>query len=419
MIHSGETNLPDQAIILEPTEEQTTYIYNNLLYAPYHAGYSNVLLIKNTSSNGRFYLYGNTLIGGTTVNLCYFNYPATDTYVKNNIFYSRATSPAVKYQSGIIASHINYNLYFYTTGNTYIANYNGNKTLAQMQSIGAEINGINDNPDFINIVSDRSLQLGSPAIDAGATLGAPYNVDILGTTRSQGTGSDIGAFEYHDPLAQTIQLNAKVFLEGAFEEYQMNNFLNTLGYIPAQQPYSQSPWNYNGNEFLQTIPSKMVDWVLVELRTSIEVNSSVYKTAGIVLQDGSIKSLDGISPLSLDGVDQGNYYIVIYHRNHLPILSSITINFSSTIANYDFTTSMIQAYGIEPMKEIGSGVFGMIAGDGDGNGGITIVDRNQFWQLQNGNLGYLSGDFNLDGGVTIKDCNQYWNYNNGKASQVP
>ena len=266
MIHSGETNLPDQAIILEPTEEQTTYIYNNLLYAPYHAGYSNVLLIKNTSSNGRFYLYGNTLIGGTTVNLCYFNYPATDTYVKNNIFYSRATSPAVKYQSGIIASHINYNLYFYTTGNTYIANYNGNKTLAQMQSIGAEINGINDNPDFINIVSDRSLQLGSPAIDAGATLGAPYNVDILGTTRSQGTGSDIGAYEYFAGSIVDLtppQLISAQAIDSLTVVLEFSESMN--------EPSVENPVNYSINNGINVLNAVMTG-TQVMLSTSEHLN---------------------------------------------------------------------------------------------------------------------------------------------------
>ena len=44
---------------------------------------------------------------------------------------------------------------------------------------------------------DFTLQGGSPAIDAGATLGSPYNVDRLGITRPIGTAYDIGTYEFY------------------------------------------------------------------------------------------------------------------------------------------------------------------------------------------------------------------------------
>ena len=299
---------------------------------------------------------------------------------------------------------------------TKLSFYKWNEGRTYNYSIQVSIDSLNWTTVRSNTVSIINQEW---SIETIGPIDAKY-IKIAFISNNQNDWAGLWEAEFWGSLnLSTLKFDAKVFLEGAFQDTQMHNYLNILGLIPPQQPYSQSPWNYNGNELLQTIPSEMVDWVLVELRTSTSASSSVYKKAGIILQDGSIKSTDGISPLSLDGLDEGNYYIVIYHRNHLPILSSFPINFSSTITNYDFTTSMAQAYGIEPLKEIGSGVYGMIAGDGDGNGGITIVDRNQFWQLQNGNLGYLSGDFSLDGGVTIKDCNQYWNINNGKASQVP
>ena len=399
-------------------------IYNNIAYFPYakHA----ISISSTAPAPTKVEIYGNTIYqgSGSIEQNMWTNINIGTLIIKNNIFVSEGTIMPVKISSAQTSANLimDNNLYYTPASSSVIYYAGANRTLAYMQGLGFETNGQDVNPNFVGSPTTSEgfyLNANSPAIDAGTAISSPYNIDVLGVSRPQGNGWDIGAYEYYDPTSSTIQLNAKVFLEGAFESYQMNNYLNTLGYIPAQQPYSQSPWNYNGNEFLQTIPSEMVDWILVELRTSTSASSSIYKKAGIILQDGSIKSTDGISPLSLDGLDQGNYYIVIYHRNHIPILSSATINFSSTITNYDFTTSMVQAYGIEPLKEIGSGVYGMIAGDGDGNGGITIVDRNQFWQLQNGNLGYLSGDFSLDGGVTIKDCNQYWKSNNGKASQVP
>lgn len=42
---------------------------------------------------------------------------------------------------------------------------------------------------------DFTLKAGSILLDAGATLGSPYNVDIIGTSRPQGSAYDVGAFE--------------------------------------------------------------------------------------------------------------------------------------------------------------------------------------------------------------------------------
>jgi len=49
-------------------------------------------------------------------------------------------------------------------------------------------------PDFIIDAGDYHLQSGSPALDAGLSAGAP-SIDIDGTSRPQGQGIDIGAYE--------------------------------------------------------------------------------------------------------------------------------------------------------------------------------------------------------------------------------
>jgi parallel beta-helix repeat protein len=58
-------------------------------------------------------------------------------------------------------------------------------------------NNYTSNPEFLSVVErDFRLKGTSPAIDAGVPLEAPYNIDINGTPRPQGSGWDIGAFEY-------------------------------------------------------------------------------------------------------------------------------------------------------------------------------------------------------------------------------
>ena len=100
-------------------------------------------------------------------------------------------------------------------------------------------------------------------------------------------------------------------------------------------------------------------------------------------------------------------------------MTASAIPLSSSSVLYNFTTSQSQAYGINPMNDLGGGVFSMIAGDGNGDGGVNIVDRNLVWRVQNGTIGYLLGDFDLNSGVNIVDRNLMWRVNNGKLSQVP
>src|SRR5262249_57547474 len=52
------------------------------------------------------------------------------------------------------------------------------------------------NPLFVNVaVGNLRLLVGSPAINAGSATGAPSS-DFAGVSRPQGTGFDIGAYEF-------------------------------------------------------------------------------------------------------------------------------------------------------------------------------------------------------------------------------
>ncbi len=93
----------------------------------------------------------------------------------------------------------------------------------------------------------------------------------------------------------------------------------------------------------------------------------------------------------------------------------ITQNVNNT--NYDFTTGSDKYYGTNGAKEIQTGVWGMIAGDTNGDGGISGPDYTNYQNSQ-GNEGYEVTDFNLDGGVSGPDYTIYQN-NQGKESAVP
>jgi hypothetical protein len=115
---------------------------------------------------------------------------------------------------------------------------------------------------------------------------------------------------------------------------------------------------------------------------------------------------------------EGSYYIVVRHRNHLAIMSAEAISLSAGSSTlYDFTDNQNKAYGTNPMKELGTGVYGMIAGDPSGDGEINANDRVVVWNLRD-QTGYMAEDVNLDMDVNAGDRVTLWN-NRDSSSQVP
>ena len=120
-----------------------------------------------------------------------------------------------------------------------------------------------------------------------------------------------------------VNLDVNVFLEGPFSGTQMTTGLNQANVLPLGQPFNTAPWNYEGTEMVTAIPnSNVVDWVLVELRDAPDAASATQATriarkAGFILQDGSIKGLDGVSNLAFDNSLIHQLFVVIWHRNHL------------------------------------------------------------------------------------------------------
>ncbi len=124
----------------------------------------------------------------------------------------------------------------------------------------------------------------------------------------------------------SISLDLKLFLEGVYSD---SNFMSTSSnfqnIIPKNQPFNTIPWNYDIDESVQSIPNDVIDWVLVELRSTMEASSVITRKAGFIKNDGNIINIDG-SDISFN-IGEGNYYVLVYHGNHLPVMSSTPITF--------------------------------------------------------------------------------------------
>ncbi len=230
-------------------------------------------------------------------------------------------------------------------------------------------------------------------------------VDYVNTT----TGNVTYSYTIQSP---SVNVKAKIFLEGP---YAGGATMSTGLTIPTSDPYSLG-------ESVISIPDDVVDWVLVELRKGLTATSATFVSsrAAFIKNDGSIVDLNGTSPVEFNGVSAGNYYIIVKHRNHLGVMSASVVSLSSSSTLYDFTTASNKFYGESAgAKDLGSGVWGMIAGDGNGNGQVQNDDSENIWKSANGTSGYKNSDYNMNGQVQNDDNENYWKINNGKGSQVP
>lgn len=221
-----------------------------------------------------------------------------------------------------------------------------------------------------------------------------------------------------------IVLNLKAFLEGPFQTSSMTTDLNPA-YISHGQPFNTPPWNYSGSEYVGVIPnSNVTDWVLVELRQTTGGAATatpatiIGRQAAFILNNGNIVATDGLSNLVFGVTVTSNLYVVIWHRNHLGIMSSVPLTLSGGIYSYDFTTAASKAY-LNGQKNLGGGYYGMYAGDADGSSQVNASDISPKWETDAAKKGYFGGDMNMDSQVDNKDKNDVWFPNNGAGDQVP
>jgi len=222
------------------------------------------------------------------------------------------------------------------------------------------------------------------------------------------------------------QLDVKVNLAGAWNGIDMNTTINSEGLIPLDQPFNTAPWNYSGTESVASIPNTdIVDWVLLEIRDAVDApsatSSSVVKQqACFLLNNGNIVSTDGSSLPEFTEMIEKNLFVVIFHRNHIPVLSAQPLLREAGVYPWDFTNNIDKAYGgALAHKDLGSGVYGLFGGDGNTDGNVNMDDKISFWNILAGNKGYINSDYTLDGQINNPDKNEVWLEDNGASSQLP
>ncbi len=224
-----------------------------------------------------------------------------------------------------------------------------------------------------------------------------------------------------------ICFSPKVFLQGSYsssaDSLRMYSRLRrcpsagNVTVIPNAQPFNIQPFNYAGTEVLSSQRNDMVDWVLVEARSSRCQDSVVFQAPGILTRSGLIYNTLGDTVFCVPYQPGDEIWVAIHHRNHLGVLFPSGLTQVGVINNVDFrrTNSFQQGSGATAtlgQRQIGSNggtVYGMAAGNAvQYNNGtafghqfdINAIDLIPLSTQFSLFASYILGDYNMD-----CDCN--------------
>jgi hypothetical protein len=211
-------------------------------------------------------------------------------------------------------------------------------------------------------------------------------------------------------------VQARLFLEGPFNSSTslMNTNLRTANLLPRLHPFGVAPWNYNGSESvpqISNIPTNAVDWVLVELRNA--ANTLIASRAGFLLNDGTLRDIDGSTGFRFANTASGSYYVLVRARNHVALISANAVSLPNA-STLDFSNPSNVMGGAAQVKALSASLNGLKAGDVNANGVVTVSDFNTLQPQLSSINQYLNGDMNMDGQTITQDFNLY----QGNASSI-
>jgi len=216
-----------------------------------------------------------------------------------------------------------------------------------------------------------------------------------------------------------LLVSLKIILEGAFDlgsdGIVMQDDLRDNDLLPTTSPYNASETcdvsilDTNGT-------NAVVDWVEDQLRNATDISEVLYTKSALLLRNGTIVDVDGVSEVGFDA-SAGDYYMAITHRNHLTIASNNTLTLSNTVFELDLTVSTNVLNGDGALSNLGDGLYGMLAGDADSNGQIQNSDVDVV--IQNiGSSSYDNYDIDMNGQIQNSDITNFMYTNMGKGEQL-
>ncbi len=226
--------------------------------------------------------------------------------------------------------------------------------------------------------------------------------------------------EISDEVDLAELLDIKAYLEGPYiEAGMMATDLFDLQYLPGQIPitflgtpgdpqlYNREPWNYPYSLTLLDYANQegAVDFVLISIYENELLGTPICRTAGLVYSDGNVSiKPESSCPLEADS----SYFVLLEHRNHLPVLYPETILCCNNDTRLDFTNKdSYRGLLSSGQKEVETGIYAMYAGNANQNGidrvDLNFGDKSEFLKELGQNSSYYIGDFDMNGDVNFKD----------------
>jgi hypothetical protein len=229
-------------------------------------------------------------------------------------------------------------------------------------------------------------------------------------------------------VGPNVWVRGKVFLEGPYGSGSMSVGAHFKSAMTHYQPYQHNRYDgthldHDMTETADPLPSGVVDWVLITLRTGSTPGDIAGQKAAFVTEDGTLTDLDGSDSIGMRVYAVlPSFWIQIGHRNHVSVLSSAKATVSGGVMEWDFTTAgKAYSQGGRPMSPLGSGKYGMSACDITLDGLVQALDANELVAANAAAAhGYKPADCDLDGYVTGSDFDVYAvSTSSGVTSQVP
>ncbi len=186
----------------------------------------------------------------------------------------------------------------------------------------------------LQLTLDQLEDLGNPAtaIDQGLHDAGLHHTAILSETTATNliTGKAFNGLTNGATISvsctnlRAIELKIKNFLQGAYDTNTglMDDHLRRVGLLPS----SFSGSNITDlNVFDVTGNDAIVDWVSVELHPRSNLSDITTTRAALLQRDGDVVDVDGKKHLIFENLPAGDYHIVVKHRNHLGIMSNLTV----------------------------------------------------------------------------------------------